>query len=457
MRTRIKPGPGMPAPSKRGRGTVPSVCLVLLLLALAAAVGACAPQESDDAGRADPVEGLRAFVGARIIDGTGGAPIESGVVVVRDGRIEAIGADDTVDIPGGAELVRLDGRTIFPGMINTHGHVGDTVGLQGGNYSEENVLDHLALYARYGVTTVNSLGGDQALAADVRAAESAPGLDRARLLFAGPVVAGETAEEVRTQIDEIAPMGVDFIKIRVDDNLGRNEKMSPEVYQAAIDAAHEHGLRLASHLFYLEDAKGLLRAGTDFVAHSVRDQPVDQELIDLLVERDVCYCPTLTREISTFVYERVPDFFADPFFLKDADAEVIEALKDPDRQQRYQTPQAQRYKEALRMAQANLKVLADGGVTIAMGTDSGPPARFQGYFEHLELELMAQAGLTPMQILVSATGDAAACLGLDELGTLEAGKWADFVVVTANPLDDIDNTRTVESVWIAGNRVPDGS
>ena len=432
-----------------------SLATGLVLAAVVTAVGYAAQEPRDDT-PAEQVEGLVAFVGARIIDGTGGDPIESGVLVVRAGRIEAVGADDEIDIPGGAQIVDLDGRTIFPGMINAHGHVGGTLGLEGNHYSEENVLRHLALYARYGVTTVNSLGGDEPLAADVRAAEGSPGLDRARLLFAGPIVAGRTAEDVHARVDEIAPMGVDYIKIRVDDNLGAGQKMAPEVYAAAIDAAHAKGVRLASHLYYLEDAKGLLRAGTDFVAHSVRDQPVDQELIDLLIERNVCYCPTLTREISTFVYEDVPDFFDDPFFLKEADADVIEALKQPDRQQRYRTARAQSYKEALRVAQANLKMLVDGGVTIAMGTDSGPPARFQGYFEHLELELMAEAGMTPMQILVSATGDAAACLGLDELGTLEAGKRADFVVVTANPLDDITNTRTIESVWIAGNRVPDG-
>ena len=185
----------------------------------------------------------------------------------------------------------------------------------------------------------------------------------------------------------------------------------------------------------------------------MRDQPVDQELIDLLIENDVCYCPTLTREISTFVYEERPAFFDDPFFLAEADPAVMEALQEPDRQQRSRRTGAP-YKEALQVALANLKAISDGGATVAMGTDSGPPARFQGYFEHLELELMAEAGLTPMQILVASTGDAARCIGLEDVGTLEAGKLADFVVTTANPLDDITNTRTIESVWISGNEVP---
>ena len=416
-----------------------------------AAAAACTSAEPPASSTSAAGEGVTAFVGARIIDGTGANPTENGVLVVRNGRIEAVG---DVEIPVGAEQVDVSGRTIFPGLINAHGHVGGTVGLQGGNYSEQNVLDHLALYARYGITTVNSLGGDQAVAAQVRDAEDAA-LDRARLLFAGPVVAGATPEEVAVQVNEIAAMNPDFIKIRVDDNLGAGTKMSPDVYQTVIDAAHANDIPLASHLFYLEDAKGLLNAGTDFVAHSVRDQPVDPELIDLLIEKDVCYCPTLTREISTFVYEDRPDFFDDPFFLAEADPEVLAALEEPERQERMRNSRsAQAYKEALRVALANLKAVADGGATIAMGTDSGPPARFQGYFEHMELTLMAEAGLTPMQILVASTGDAATCLGRDDIGTLEPGKWADFVVVTDNPLDDIVNTRSIESVWIAGNRVP---
>jgi imidazolonepropionase-like amidohydrolase len=130
-------------------------------------------------------------------------------------------------------------------------------------------------------------------------------------------------------------------------------------------------------------------------------------VIGLLRERDVCYSPTLTREVSTFVYEEVPDFFDDPFFLKEADPQVLEQLKDPERQQNVRDSEsAQAYKQALQVASRNLKALADGGVKIAMGTDTGPPARFQGFFEHMELALMAEAGLTPMQIIKSATGDA---------------------------------------------------
>lgn len=408
----------------------------------------------DEPAAVEATEGVIAFVGGRVIDGSGGDPIDGALILVRDGRIDAIGPAAAMTVPAGIETVDLSGRIIIPGLINAHGHVGDTLGLEAGHYSEQNVLDHLALYARYGITTVNSLGGDEAVAADVRAAEGAPDLDRARLMFAGPVVTGATPAEVTTRVDEIAAMDPDFIKIRVDDNLGRTPKMPPQVYTAVIEAAHAHGLPLAAHLFYLEDAKGLLAAGADFIAHSVRDQPIDDELVRLLVDNDVCYCATLTREISTFVYAERPEFFDDPFFLAEADMDVVTALEDPERQTRYRGEGPDAYRQALAVGMENLKAVADGGGTVAMGTDSGPPARFQGFFEHLELELMAEAGLTPMQIIVAATGEAAGCIGRDDIGTLEPGKAADFVVLTRDPLQEITNTRSIESVWIAGNRVP---
>jgi imidazolonepropionase-like amidohydrolase len=161
------------------------------------------------------------------------------------------------------------------------------------------------------------------------------------------------------------------------------------------------------------------------------------------------------REVSTFVYESTPAWFSDPLFLKHADAKVVEQLKEPARQeQMHNSRSAQRYKAALDQASRNLKRLSDAGVTIAMGTDTGPPARFQGYFELMELELMAKAGLSPRRVLASATRDAARCQKLDaELGTLEANKWADFVVLDADPLANISNVKKISDVYIAGNRV----
>jgi imidazolonepropionase-like amidohydrolase len=232
--------------------------------------------------------------------------------------------------------------------------------------------------------------------------------------------------------------------------------MAPEIYRAVIDEAHRRGLRVAVHLFYLGDAKSVLDAGGDLVAHSIRDAEVDADVVAKLKKSGVCVVPTLMREVSTFVYESTPDFFADSQFLAHANPEWVATLKEPARQQAMRASQsAQRYKLALDIASKNLKRLSDAGVPIAMGTDTGPTGRFQGYFELMEIELMVKAGLTPRQALAAATRDAARCMKLDrDLGTLEPGKWADFVVLDADPTADIRNIRRIASVWIAGNRVP---
>jgi imidazolonepropionase-like amidohydrolase len=241
----------------------------------------------------------------------------------------------------------------------------------------------------------------------------------------------------------------------VDDNLGTSQKMAPEVYRAVIDEAHKRGLRVAVHLFYLSDAKAVLDAGADFIAHSVRDAEISPDVIATLKAKNVCLCPTLMREVSTFVYESTPAFFSDPLFTAHADMQQVNQRKDPAFQAKTASDKsAQRYKAALEVASRNVKKLADSGVPIAMGTDTGPAGRFQGYFELMELELMAKAGLTPRQALLSATRDAARCWKVDkDLGTLEPGKWADFVVLDADPLADISNTKKINAVYIAGNKV----
>ena len=323
---------------------------------LVCALGVTLPLAGCSEPTAEITPGLKAFTGARIIDGAG-STIDDGVLVIRDGRVAAIGPSDAVSVPSDAERIDVTGRTIMPGLINTHGHVGATRGLESSPdlYTRDNLVRQLGLYARYGVTTVFSLGGDDQAGLDLRDEQDLM-LDRARLFVAGPVVTAETAEAARTVVDAVAEMGADIVKIRVDDNLGSTTKMPEDAWRAVIERAHEHGLRVAAHIFYLADAKQLVEANVDFLAHSVRDTDVDQELIDLMVERDVCLSPTLLREVSTFVYESRPDFFDDPFFLRDADASVLAGLEDPERQARVQNSEsAQGYKAALDVAMRNVK------------------------------------------------------------------------------------------------------
>jgi imidazolonepropionase-like amidohydrolase len=416
---------------------------VVVLMALN--ISAAAPKQESSATTAS----VQAWVGARIIDGSGKPAIENATLLIRDGRILAVGSH--VRVPAGAARTNATGKTIIPGLISAHGHVSD--GTQFG------------VYLRDGITTILSLGGDKEFALREQS-RKAPAGTAPRLYVAGLIqdstaipgaVAVKTPEEARKSVDELIRNQPDYVKVRVDDFLGARPKMSPEVYTAVIEEAHKSGFPTATHVVLLDDAKGVLRAGVNYIAHSVRDREVDDEFIALMKQRHVFYCPTLTREVAVFTYSETPSFFSDPFFLKEADPAEIEKMKDPKRQETVRNDRgAAWYKEHLPIAMRNLKKLSDAGIVIAMGTDSGGgPGRFQGYFEHLELEYETKAGLTPMQALVSATSGAAKVLNISQqVGTLEKGKLADFVVLSANPLEDIRNTRTIESVWIGGVRVP---
>lgn len=410
-----------------------------MTLLVAAALAACAP----------PVP-TTVFTGATIWDGTGSAPMTDATLVVQEGRIVTI--ERGARPPRGAEVVDLTGRFVVPGLINAHGHVSGLWADDATTDPVARVRGDLELFARYGVTTVNSLGDDAPV---LEARDAATPRDaRARLFVAGPVVAANDAEGARAAATANADAGVDWLKLRVDDNLGTAQKMPWEAVQAVLDVADSRGLRLATHLFYLDDAKRLLQMGSDMVAHSVRDTDVDDEFLQLLAETGVCYVPTLTREVSTFVYAERPDFFDDAFFTRHAHAGEMARVSEPAfRERMAASPVAAGYRVALAQAMRNVKAVSDAELPVAMGTDAGPAGRFPGYFEHLELWMMVDAGLTPEQALASATRVAATCLATPDIGTLEPGKWADFLVLTQNPLEDIRATRSLERVFVAGDEV----
>ncbi len=401
---------------------------------------------------------VTAFVGGRVIDGTGQV-IDAGTVIVRDGVIAEVGPAASVRVPEGATRVDTRGKTLMPGIVNAHGHLSAVDGLKSGAqyYTRAGLERQLRAYATYGVTTLFSLGDDQADAFALRAEQASAPPARARVYVAGPIIFTDSAEAARAATDKVIALKPDLLKIRVDDNLGSSKKMPEAAWRATLERATAARLTLAAHIFYLSDAKALADAGNTFIAHSVRDLPVDDAFLAAMKRGNQCYSPTLMREVSTFVYEATPSWVNDPFFRRGYGADISAELSDAGRQAKFTASNAYaqglKYKAGLEVAKANLKRVHDAGIRVAFGTDTGPAGRFQGFFEHMELEMMVQAGLTPMQALVSATGTAAACWGKQGVvGSLVKGAQADLLVLGRNPLDDIANTRSIETIYIGGRR-----
>ena len=451
------------------------LALTLGLLAFGSSSPAHAQNGAAKSAAAAAPSAATVFVGARLIDGTGGTPVEDSVLVVQDGRIAAVGAMHEVKAPPGAEIVSLKGKTIIPGLISAHSHLGvtklNTIAPE--NFSQENVSAQLMQYERYGVTAVMSLGlnGDVLYSwrdqqrqgkfpgADIFTADRGIGVPRAvppQTVGLDQIYRPATVEEARKEVQEIAARHPDIIKIWLDDLFGTVPKMNPDIFPAVIDEAHKNGLRVASHVFYLEDAKVLLKNGVNVLAHSVRDKPVDPEFIAAMKEHEVAYIPTLALDESQFIYAEHPKWMDEPAFTRAVDPSLLTLWTSPEYSSKMAAnPNTPKNKAAAAMGQKNVKTLFDAGVVVAMGTDSGGlPTRIQGFGEHRELQLLVQSGLTPMDALVCATRNAATVIGDDKnRGTLEVGKRADFVVLDANPLDDIRNTTQISAVWHGGNPV----
>jgi len=221
--------------------------------------------------------------------------------------------------------------------------------------------------------------------------------------------------------------------------------MKPEIYRAVIDEAHRAGVRVAAHIYYLEDAKAVLRAGADIIAHGVRDQPVDAEFINEMKARSAWYIPTINLDECSYIFAEQPAWTKEPFFQNALQPGLKAQLNDPAYLEKtLKSPRVPIFKRAVATNQANVKALYDAGVKVAFGTDSGAiPPRIPGFAEHRELQLMVASGLTPLLAISCATGRAAALLGLSDRGTLTPGKLADFVVLTAHPVDDITNTEKI--------------
>ncbi len=406
-----------------------SIAKVATLFAVSGlAITACSPP---------PLEGVTAYEGGRLIIGNGSAPIENATFVVDGSEIIAVGPTGEVEVPEGAGRVSLAGKTVMPTIINTHMHA---------YQSREEFTQDLKRRAYFGESAAMSLGLDSPEIVAMRG-ETIPGA--AHFFSAGlGITAPEpgrsfapytppyhitTPEEGRTAVQEQAALNVDIIKIWVDDRGGQYAKLTPELYGPIIEEANTHGLRVTAHIFALEDAKGLLKAGVSSFAHSIRDTDADDEVMELFAQHpEFVLVPNLGGRGAptdlTWLRGSLPD-------------DEIAKLEEGN----VERPDAQ---AAFGIQARNLVKMNDAGVSIAFGTDGSTP-----WASHVEMEDMVAAGMTPMEVIVSATQNSAAFLRMENAGTLEVGKSADFIVLDANPLDNITNTRMISDVYLRGEAV----
>jgi imidazolonepropionase-like amidohydrolase len=414
-----------------------------------------------------------AFTGVTLIDGNGGAPIDNATLVIDGDRI--VSAGRTGAVPVDAVVHDYRGRTVMPGLISDHSHVGQVGGVSNGtpNYTRDNIVAALKAYKAKGVTTVMALGVNGAIFPAIRAEAHAGtlpgadlfGVDRGigvpngappqTMMQVGPdqLFRPATAAEAVAAVRAMQARGTDLVKLWLDDFGGSVPvKMTPAVYTAVIAEAHRLGLRVAAHVHDLEDARAIIIAGADIVAHGVRDKPVDPAFVALMKARGIWYIATLELDEATFAYADRPAW-TETAFVRDALSPELKArFDDPAwRAETRTSKKAAAARASLAMNLRNLKTLRDAGVKIGFGTDSGAaPERIPGVAEHRELALMVEAGLTPLQALTIATSSAAALIGLDDRGQLAPGKRADFVILARNPTRDIANSTSIVEVWHNG-------
>ena len=412
-----------------------------------------------------------------VIDGTGKSVQLNQELAIKGDRILSIKPAGS-SIPKGAKTVDMGGKTLMPELINTHGHFGLLKGttMSSSNYTEQNIRAQLLRYEAYGVGAVLCLGTDHDEIFALREASRKGTLPGAAIYTAGagfgvkdalpPLSFGMdrvfrpvSEEEARKEVRQLAMKKPDVLKIWVDDLFGQLPSMKPEIYAAIIQEAHKHGLRVASHVFHLEDARKLVGLGLDIIAHSVRDAEIDDALLAEMKKRRVVYIATLSLDEFAFAYQDTPEWLNSPFFQASLEPGVLQMITSPEYKEKVRNnPNTPKEVSALQIALKNVKRVHDAGIPLAMGTDSGAqPVRVQGFSEHNELELLVKAGLTPLQAITVATKNGAALLRVsDQFGTLEPGKKAGFIVLDKDPSKDILNSRTISAVWKNGQKVNDG-
>ncbi len=410
--------------------------------------------------------------GATVIDGVSDTPIEDAVIVIAGDTIQSIGKRGSVEPPAGARTINAAGKTILPGMFHLHGHVAMSEGFDRRmeNYTRERVQRDANSYLYYGITHSISLGLDQEPMLGFLADQRAGRTGGARLYSAGLGFAAKdgwqpagveeinrptTPEEARAMVRKELEKRPDVLKIWVDDRLGELPKITPELYGAIIEEAHRNNVKVLAHMFYLEDAKELMRRGLDALAHSVRDKEVDEEFLALAKEHGVTQVATLVGHYGNLTFPQDTSYLDDPGVPLMVPADVLETLRSEVYQnEQAASPTIEQRRRQYETALKNTAAIAAAGIPIAVGTDSSGASRIQGLWEHREMEHLVKAGLTPMQAIQAATMNGAKLLGVeDKYGSLEPGKVADLVVLNANPLSDITNSLQIDAVWMSGKQV----
>ena len=450
------------------RTTRSSAHLIVLVYVLAAA--ACSPRPSGQAAAASAT----IFEGARLITGDAGPPIENAAFIVDNGRFTRVGRRGDVEVPAGATLIDLTGKTVMPAMIDVHSHLGfldmSDGSMSKDHFTRENLTDHLERYAYHGFAAVCSFGTDigdlpfrmrdeiipnAALYRTVGRGLAYPGSGPADPSRNDVPYAVTTEDEARAAVRDLAPRKPDFVKIWVDDRNGTKQKLTPPLFRAAADEARRQGFRSVAHVFDLADAKELLKAGVEGFTHMVRDQPVDEEFLQLLKERpNVWFTPNLggmNRELQMASAAGARPRWADePMLYETIPADIIQQRLD----RMARTPAGAGANPGRVWDLQNTAKLKAAGVRLVLGSDAaGDSNRWIGLTAHMELENFVAAGFTPAEALVAATRTAAEVLRLDQLGTVAPGKSADFIVLDANPLDNVANTKRIAKVYLRGQEV----
>jgi imidazolonepropionase-like amidohydrolase len=448
--------------------------LAMTLVCLLAGCGPGGEKKAEDKGEGQPAvsAGATYYFGARIVPGDGKPTIDDGVFIVENGKITSLGKEGEIKPPRDSGRVELTGYTITPVFINLHAHPGLSKGatFSPKNYSRESVMDDLNRYLYYGIGAVLSAGGDSGdVAFQIRDEQRQGKTSGARIYTAGrgiapkgggPAGVGDLLIHVSSPVeakkaveDEVARK-VDFIKIVVDDYLGKAPKMNSEIYKIVVNEAHKNNLKVLAHVFYLADAKDLVNAGVDGLMHSIRDREVDDELISAMKAKNVFITPTLTGHEAKFVYAEKTGWLGEQLMREAYPAGLSAYLANQVTMNRFRrNPDTPALKQHYATAMRNLKKMADAGVKIGLGTDSGSADTFPGYFELREMRKMVEAGMTPAQVITAATSVAAEIIGADDLGALAVGKSADFLTFSNNPAEKIENLESMGQLYIKGAEI----